>query len=46
VAGAFSSFEEQAEFLLALIDEQPDLTLDEVVSAMLRHKVPGSHTAV
>jgi transposase len=27
-------------------DEQPDLTLDEVVSAMRRHKVPGSRTAV
>ena len=38
--------EEHAEFLLALIDEQPDLTLDEVVSAMRRHKIPGSRTAV
>jgi transposase len=34
------------EFLLALIDEQPDLTLDEVVCAMRKHKVPGSRTAV
>ena len=32
--------------VLALIEEQPDLTLDEVVSAMRRHKVPGSRTAV
>jgi transposase len=44
--------EENAEFFLALIYdlaliyEQPDLTLDEVVSAMRRHKVPGSRTAV
>jgi transposase len=38
--------EEHAEFLLALINEKPDLTLDEVVSAMRRHKVPGSRTAV
>jgi len=44
--GSVSPLEEQAEFLLALIDEQPDLTLDEVVSAMRRHKVPGSRTAV
>jgi len=44
--GSVSPLEEQAEFLLALIDEQPDLTLDEVVSAMRRHKVAGSRTAV
>lgn len=29
--GSVSPLEEHAEFLLALIDEQPDLTLDEVV---------------
>jgi transposase len=44
--GSVSPLEEHAEFLLALIDKQPDLTLDEVVSAMHRHKVPGSRTAV
>jgi transposase len=44
--GSTSPLEEHAEFFLALIDEQPDLTLDEVVSAMRRHKVPGSRTAV
>jgi transposase len=44
--GSISPLEDHAEFLLALIDEQPDLTLDEVVSAMRRHKVPGSRTAV
>ena len=44
--GSTSPLEAHAEFLLALIDEQPDLTLDEVVSAMRRHKVPGSRTAV
>src|SRR5262249_12102098 len=44
--GSTSPLEEHAEFLLALIDEQPDLTLDEVVSAMRRHKIPGSRTAV
>jgi transposase len=44
--GSVSPLEEHREFLLALIDEQPDLTLDEVVGAMRRHKVSGSRTAV
>jgi transposase len=44
--GSISPLEEYAEFLLALIEEQPDLTLDEVVCAMRKHKVPGSRTAV
>ena len=44
--GSVSPLEEHAEFLLALIDEQPDLTLDEVVSVIRRHKIPGSRTAV
>ena len=41
-----SPLEEHAEFLLALIDKQPDLTLDEVVSAMRKHKILSSRTAV
>jgi transposase len=44
--GSISQLEEHAEFLLALLDEQPDLTLDEVVAVMRRNKVPGSRTAV
>jgi transposase len=44
--GSVSPLEEHAEFLLTLITEQPDLTLDEVVSVMRRHKIPGSRTAV
>jgi transposase len=44
--GSTSPLEEHAEFLLALIEEQPDLTLDEVVYAMRKHKIPGSRTAV
>jgi transposase len=44
--GSTSPLEEHAEFLLALIDGQPDLTLDEVVCAMRQHKIPGSRTAV
>ena len=35
-----------ATWLLGLIEEQPDLTLDEVVSAMHKHRIPGSRTAV
>ena len=44
--GSISPLEEHAEFLLALIDGQPDVTLDEAVSAMRKHKIPGSRTAV
>ena len=44
--GSTSPLEEHAEFLLALIEDEPDLTLDEVLSAMRKHKVPGSRTAV
>lgn len=44
--GSTSPLEEHADFLLGLIEEQPDLTLDEVVSAMRKHKVRGSRTAV
>jgi len=44
--GSTSPLEEHAEFLLALIDGQPDLTLDEVVCAMRKRKLPGSRTAV
>jgi transposase len=38
--------EEHAEFLLALMEERPDLTLDEVVGALRKHKIAGSRTAV
>ena len=44
--GSVSPLEEHAEFLLGLIDARPDLTLDEVVHAMRKHKVAGSRTAV
>ena len=44
--GSTSPLEEHAQFLLALLEEQPDLTLDEVVAVMRRNKVPGSRTAV
>ena len=44
--GSLSPLEEHAEFLLALIEQQPDLTLDEVICAVRKHKVAGSRTAV
>ena len=44
--GSISSLEEHAEFLLGLIVEQPDLTLDEVVMAMSKAGIVGSRTAV
>jgi transposase len=31
---------------LGLIEQQPDLTLDEVVLVMRKHTIPGSRTAV
>ncbi len=44
--GSTSPLEEHACFLLALIEEQADLTLDEVVCAMRKHRIAGSRTAV
>jgi transposase len=44
--GSTSPREKYANFLLTLIEVQPDLTLDEVVCAMRKRKLPGSRTAV
>ena|SRR6516162_599363 len=44
--GSTSPLEEHAGFLLGLITEQPDLTLDEVVAAMRKRGIPGSRSAV
>ena len=44
--GSISPLEKHADFLLGVIEEQPDLTLDEVVFAMRKHKIPGSRTAI
>jgi transposase len=38
--------EEHATCLLALIAEQPDLTLEEMVAAMNKRRIAGSRTAV
>jgi transposase len=44
--GSVSPLDEHAEFLLGLIAEQPDMTLDEIVAAMSRAGIEGSRTAV
>ena len=44
--GSISRLEKHADFLLGLIEKRPDLTLDEVVLAMRKHKIVGSRTAV
>jgi transposase len=43
--GSTSPLEEHADWLLALIAEEPDLTLDEVVAAMGKRRIPGSRSA-
>jgi transposase len=44
--GSTSPLEERAKWLLAVVAEQPDLTLDEIVAAMRKRRIPGSRTAV
>src|ERR1035441_9450971 len=44
--GSTSPLEKRANWLLALIAEQPDLTLDEVLVAMRKRRIAGSRTAV
>ncbi len=44
--GSTSPLEAHAEFLLELVREQPDLTLDEIVAAMRKKRIPGSRTAL
>jgi transposase len=44
--GSISQLEEHAERILALVAEQPDLTLDEIVLAMHERQIPGSRTAL
>src|SRR5258707_7473019 len=44
--GSISPLEKHADFLLGLIEKRPDLTLDEVVLAMRKHKIPGGRAAV
>lgn len=44
--GSVSPLEDHAEFLLGLVAKQPDLTLEEIVAAMAKAKIPGSRTSV
>jgi transposase len=44
--GSTSPLEKHAKWLLAMVAEQPDLTLDEIVAAMRKRRIPGSRTAV
>jgi len=45
-AASTSPLEEHADCLLTLVADQPDLTLDEVVSAMHKRGIAGSRSAV
>jgi transposase len=44
--GSISPLEKHADWLLALIAEHPDLTLDEVFTAMRRRRLAGSRSAL
>jgi len=38
--------EDHAERILAFVGEQPDRTLDELVAAMRKRRIPGSRSAL
>lgn len=44
--GSVSRLEKHANWFFALIDMEPDLTLDEIVARMRKDRIPGSRTAV
>jgi transposase len=44
--GSTSPLEKHAKWLLAVVAEQPDLMLDEIVASMRKRRIPGSRTAV
>jgi transposase len=44
--GSVSPLEDHAAVLLALVTDQPDLTLNEIVAAMAKVGIVGSRTAV
>ena len=44
--GSISPLKDHAEFLLDVLAEQPDLTLDEIVAALAEAGIAGSRTAV
>ena len=44
--GSRSALEDYAERILALVDEQPDWTLDELIVAMRKRRISGSRSAL
>src|SRR3984893_14873864 len=44
--GSISPLEKYSERILALIREQPDLTLDEMVLALRKRRIPASRSAL
>src|SRR5450759_4190099 len=46
IGGSISPLEKHADWLLMLISEHPDLTLDEVIGAMRKRRIAGSRSAV
>jgi transposase len=44
--GSRSVLEDYAQRILALVDEQPDRTLDELVAAMHKRRIAGSRSAL
>lgn len=44
--GGCSPLEEHATWLLALVEQRPDLTLEEIVAEMRKARIRGSRTAV
>lgn len=44
--GSISPLEAHADFLLGLIRDKPDMTLDEIIAAMRKRKIAGSRTAL
>ena len=44
--GSISPLEKYSQRILALISEQPDFTLDEIVSVLHKRRIPGSRSAL
>src|SRR6267142_2440373 len=44
--GSTSPLEKHSQQILALISEQPDVTLDEIVAALYKRRIPGSRSAL
>ena len=44
--GSTSPLDDHVEFLLGLVADKPDLTLDEIVAAMGKRRITGSRSAV